>query len=179
MVSIHQQSQFPTGHKPCITSPGGKAQVTMVTWRQGTGGQSTSSLGGGTQVDLTSSKPTGKEALNHHGRAASCQVQPQVPNISSSRKKKHLCPSLSQHRATSTPRRSPSWVGHRRTPTIGFLRTTLQGKNSGGHPSQGKTFSSHRQSASATRLSSPPQTFDSAEEAAGHSSGSSRQISLP
>ena len=174
------------------TPPNGAQTMYNVTCPQGTGNDGhlaaghrwtiyvvTGTVATVASAELCASKPTGKEALNHHGGAASCQVQPQVPKISSSRKKKHLCPSLSQHRATSTPRRSPSWVGHRRTPTIGFLRTTLQGKNPGGHPSQGKTLSSHRQSASATRLSSPPQTFDSAEKAAGHSSGSSRQISLP
>ena len=174
------------------TPPNGAQTMYNVTCPQGTGNDGhlaaghrwtiyvvTGTVATVASAELCASKPTGKEALNHHGRATNCQVQPQVPKNSSSRKKKHLCPSLSQHRATSTPRRSPSWVGHRRTPTIGFLRATLHGKNSGGHPSQGKTFSSHRQSASATRLSSPPQTFHSAEKAAGHSSGSSRQISLP
>ncbi len=77
-------------------------------------------------------------------------MQPQVPQSFPSRKRKQLRSSAPQHRATSRAKRSPSLVGHRRTPTISVLRTTLQGKHPGGHPSQGKTFSSHRQSASAT-----------------------------
>ena len=40
------EMRLPTGRKPSITSPGGNAQVTMVTWRQGASGRSTSSLGG-------------------------------------------------------------------------------------------------------------------------------------
>ena len=124
------------------TPPNGAQTMYNVTCPQGTGNDGhlaaghrwtiyvvTGTVATVASAELCASKPTGKEALNHHVRAASCQVQPQVPKISSSRKKKHLCPSLSQHRATSTPRRSPSWVGHRRTPTIGFLRTTLHGKN--------------------------------------------------
>ena len=123
------------------TPPNGAQTMYNVTGPQGTGNDGhlaaghrwtiyvvTSTVATVTSTELCASKPTGKEALNHHGRAASCQVQPQVPKISF-RERKHLCPSLSQHRATSTPRRSPSWVGHRRTPTIGLLRTTLQGKN--------------------------------------------------
>ena len=133
------------------TPPNGAQTMYNVTCPQGTGNDGhlaaghrwtiyvvTGTVATVTSTELCASKPTGKEALNHRVRAASCQVQPQVPKIPSSRKKKHVRPSLSQHRATSTPRRSPSLVGHRRTPTIGFLRTTLQRKKLRWSPESGQ-----------------------------------------